>query len=115
MEHSFLHLLPYLIPAYAICFGIQNKVPFLYKMEWLHGFLTCTYCVGFHAGWMTWLLAWGLEGKLPAEGWHIVPSVLLWGLASSAFCYAVDAAIKWLEVNSAQPVEDEGEDQDEIE
>jgi hypothetical protein len=90
-----------LLFAYAVSFGIQNKVPFLYRSEWLHGFLSCTYCVGFHTGWMTWLMAWAVMGKTPAEGWQIVPSVLMWALTSAAFCFAFDALVQYLENNAA--------------
>lgn len=90
-----------LLVTYALTFGIQNKMPFLYRFEWLHRFLSCTYCVGFHAGWMTWLLAWAVMGTTPAEGWYIIPSVLIWALCGAAFCYAFDALVKYLEVNSA--------------
>ena len=109
------HLPPLLalVFSYALAFGIQNKVPFLYRFERLHGFLSCTYCVGFHTGWMTWLLSWGLTGKLPVEGWHIIPSVLVWALTSSAFCYAFDALVKYLEVNAVLDDEGLGEDDDE--
>jgi len=89
-----------LVFAYAVAFGIQNKVPFLYRFEWLHGFLGCTYCVGFHAGWMTWLMAWAVTGTTPAGEWHIFPSVMLWALTSSAFCYSLDALVKYLENNA---------------
>lgn len=97
------HLPPLLalLFAYALAFGIQNKVPILYRFEWLHDFLRCTYCVGFHAGWATWLMAWAVTGKTPAEGWHIVPSVLIWALTSSAFCFAFDALVQYLENNAS--------------
>ena len=54
-----------LIVAYGICFGLQNKLPFLYsrlyredgeKAHFFDQMLTCSYCTGFHAGWIAWLL-----------------------------------------------------------
>lgn len=101
-----------LVFAYAVTFGIQNKVPWLYRFEWLHKFLGCTYCVGFHAGWVTWLIAWAIMGTTPAEGWHIIPSILLWALTSSAFCYALDATVKYLENNSVLGDLDEEEEEE---
>jgi hypothetical protein len=97
-----------LLFAYAVAFGIQNKIPFLYRFERLHGFLACTYCVGFHAGWMAWLLVWAVTGDLPAEGWRIAPSILIWAFCASAFCFAFDALVKYLENNSL--LTDEGDD-----
>lgn len=91
--------LMYLTLAYGVTFGIQNKLPFLRgKLPLLDSLLKCTYCTGFHAGWMTWLLSWALEGSMPATGsLSIAASVVAWGLASSAFSYGVDTAIRWLE------------------
>jgi len=99
----------YLLLAYGLCFGIQNKLPFLYSELYretreteriLDRLLHCTYCTGFHTGWMAWLLAWGLEGKTPAEDWAIPVSVLIWSFASAAFCYFADALVGWLESNT---------------
>lgn len=93
----------YLLLCYGLCFGFQNKIPFLYgKLSILDRALKCTYCTGFHCGWMVWLLVWAATGTPMAEGAIAIPaSVLGWSFASAAFCYAVDAGIKWLEVNSS--------------
>lgn len=99
-----------LLLSYAVAFGIQNKVPFLYRFERLHGFLACTYCVGFWTGALTWLLAWAVTGEMAAEGWRIVPSLAVWALTSSAFCFAFDALVRYLENNS---VIEQGLDEDE--
>ena len=91
--------LMYLVLAYGVTFGIQNKATFLRgKLPLLDRLIKCTYCTGFHAGWMTWLLAWALEGRTPTAGLvSISASVVGWGLASAAFSYGVDTAIRWLE------------------
>ena len=104
--------LGFLVFAYGICFGFQNKVPFLYKLPLLDRMLPCTYCTGTHAGWIAWLMSWAVNGETPAHGWFIIPSIILWALSAAAFCYAVDAGIKWLEVNSATLVEDEKDEED---
>ena len=92
--------LMYLLLAYGLTFGIQNKATFLRgKFALLDRLLKCTYCTGFHAGWMTWLLAWALEGGLPGASTPlgIAASLVAWGLSSAAFSYGVDTAIRWLE------------------
>jgi hypothetical protein len=91
--------LMYLVLAYGLTFGIQNKATFLRgKLAVLDRLVKCTYCTGFHSGWMTWLLAWALEGRAPAtQPLGIAASVVAWGLASAAFSYGVDTAIRWLE------------------
>jgi len=99
----------FLLLCYGICFGLQNKLPFLYSSHWretgealtiFDRLLHCTYCTGFHCGWLAWLMAWGAGGKLPAEGFTIPLSLLTWAFVSSAFCYALDAAVKWAESNT---------------
>jgi hypothetical protein len=102
-------MLFYLLVAYGLCFGLQNKLPFLYSTGYREDgepkrltdkLLHCTYCTGFHTGWMAWLLAWGVEGKLPSEGWAIPASIAVWAFASAVFCYAADALVRWLEANT---------------
>tara|TARA_B100000925_G_scaffold277442_1_gene245424 strand:+ start:366 stop:680 length:315 start_codon:yes stop_codon:yes gene_type:complete len=93
-----------LLMAYAICFGIQHKVPFFHrKFDWLDNMLECTYCTGFHAGWVTWALTHALLWKAPVEsiGGNIL-SVISWAFASAIFCYIADALVKWFEVNSVE-------------
>jgi len=88
-------ILLWLLVAYGICFGIQNKLTFLRgKHETLDKLLECTYCTGFHAGWIAWL---GYEGhRLVSEPWCFIE--LLWfALASSGFCYFLDTLIRLME------------------
>jgi hypothetical protein len=103
-------LLFYLFVAYGICFGVQNKLPFLYSTGYLESgvperftdkLLHCTYCTGFHCGWLTWLLAWGVEADPPGQTDISIPfSVLTFALASAAFCYVADGVVKWAEANT---------------
>lgn len=89
--------LMYLLFAYGIVFGFQNKVPFLRgKFRLLDALLKCTYCCGFHAGWLAWLAYYFSESpSLGATG--ISLSILIWGLSSAAFSYALDTGVRWLE------------------
>lgn len=77
-----------LVCAYGFCFGLMNKVDFLRKVSFFDRMLSCSYCTGFHAGWITWLLSrpfYGVEATVSS-----ISPVLLWAFASAAFCYTVD-------------------------
>lgn len=92
-----------LLLAYGLAFGFQNKLPFLDgKSKFLDDLLKCVYCTGFHCGWMTWILTWGLTGKVPAEGGaiSILASLFMWSFSSAAACYVVDTAVRWFEANT---------------
>lgn len=87
-----------LLCAYAICFGIQHKISFLHeKSEFIDKMLACTYCTGFHAGYLTYLIneggKWLQDGKLDIN----VSEVLLFAFASSIFSYIVDTLVRVLE------------------
>lgn len=79
-----------LLAAAGITFGLQHKVTFLHgKLELLDRMLKCTYCTGFHGGWIAYLVG-------------VVPQVnpqdaLLYAFASAIFSYALDEAVKYLE------------------
>ena len=94
----------YLLLAYGICFGLQNKATFLYAQHpLLDALLKCVYCTGFHCGWMSWLVAWGVDGRTPGSGLIGIPaSLVAWTISSSAFCYIVDSAVRWFEGNTPQ-------------
>ena len=101
-------MLFYLLVAYGLCFGVQNKLSFLYSHQYRDGgdpefrdrLLLCPYCTGFHCGWVVWFLAWGVEGKPPAGGVSGLFSVIAWALCSAAFCYASDTIMTWFESRS---------------
>lgn len=116
-------LLFYMLVAYGLAFGVQNKLTFLYSEAYhlsgepanlLDRLLHCTYCTGFHTGWMVWLLSWWVEGKPQQEGWGAPASLLTWAFGSAAFCYVVDAFVRWLESGTmpTRIVEEPDEDED---
>ena len=85
-----------LLIAYAVCFGIQNKLLFLRnKHEFLDHMLICTYCTGFHAGWITYIL-WVQPDSIFNMIEYLLP-LLGFSLASSGFCYAFDTLIRLME------------------
>ena len=85
-----------LLIAYAVCFGIQNKLLFLRnRHDLLDHLLVCTYCTGFHAGWITYIL-WVQPDSIFNMVQYILP-LLGFSLASSAFCYGLDTLIRLME------------------
>ena len=89
-----------LIAAYGICFGLQHKIGFLHgKLGIVDSMLACSYCTGYHAGWITLLLSKLIEGPLELSLGLIV-ELTLFAFASSAFCYIMDCASAWLESNT---------------
>ena len=79
-----------LLTASGVCFGMQHKVKWLHgKTDFTDSLLACTYCSGFHAGWISYLL-WSLP-KFNAQ--HMIGIAL----ASAMFCYALDEFTKYLE------------------
>lgn len=97
----------YLFVAYGIAFGLQNKALFLRgHHDLIDKLLQCTYCTGFHAGWMTWIL-WQLkrifENPMNVFGITFF-EMLLFAMGSSAFTYFLDTLIRLME-SYADPIE----------
>jgi len=94
-----MQLFGQLLLAYGICFGMQNKVPFLWKRsKFTDTLLSCTYCSGFHAGWMSWLITFLLS---PAPfHFSLVGEMFAFALMSAVFCYGVDTVVNYLERNT---------------
>ena len=101
-----------LLVAFGITFGLQHKVSFLWgKSNFFDRMLSCAYCTGFHAGWITWLLYIG--GEVLAENavlsdLSLIDPILL-AFASAGFAYLADAASRWLESNS-EPLDEDTEE-----
>lgn len=99
-----------LLAAYGICFGIQNKVPWLRSIHpFIESMVKCTYCLGTHCGWIMWLLTWAATGHQPSvisDGLDpdgvmaIVFTIYVWSMVSATFCYALDAIVQWFETRS---------------
>ena len=92
--------------AYGLCFGIVNKLGlYLYSEDYMDEgkkttffdrLLSCSYCTGFHCGWITWFGFWAAAGAQPLA-WHHGVHALMAAFASAAWCYAADTAIARLE------------------
>lgn len=84
----------FLLASYGICFGLVNKATFLRRVGLLDRMLDCSYCTGFHAGWIASLV------MLPIAGFEW-PTLVLSAFASAAFCYIIDTAVILLEEKTA--------------
>ena len=79
-----------LLAAAGITFGLQHKVPFIHKrFKWLDSMLKCTFCTGFHGGWIAYLLS--------VTGMPDLRSALLFAFGSAIFSYALDELVKYFE------------------
>jgi hypothetical protein len=87
-----------LLCAYSITFGLQHKVPFFHgKSQFTDKLLACTYCTGFHAGYITYLIdkggKWLQNGILEINALEL----LLFAFASSMFAYMIDTLVRVME------------------
>ena len=89
-----------LLLAYGLCFGLMNKVDLLRKVAFFDRMLSCSYCTGFHAGWIAWGLTRVVHG-LPRTAQEALTPIL-WAFASSAVCYLLDAASQAVESTTAR-------------
>ena len=91
-----------LLFCYGVCFGLMNKVEFLRKSPFFDQMLSCSYCTGFHAGWLGWLVINALQSlpKTFSEG----ATVVAWAFSSAIFCYFADTLSQFIE--SRTPRED---------
>lgn len=97
--------LSYLLLCYGLMFCLQNKLPILYeKHPFIDALLSCPYCTGFHCGWISWLIAFGVFHDIARPTgifWFAIPAAMIaWGFCSAAFCYVVDIVSVWIEHNT---------------
>lgn len=86
-----------LLVCYGLCFGLQHKAPALRSWyEWSDNLLRCSYCTGFHCGWVVWTVTWAL-GTHPIRGPFFILEVGMWSFASATFCYVLDTVVKLAE------------------
>ena len=90
-----------LLFCYGFCFGLQNKVVWFYgKSEFTDKLLQCSYCLGFHCGWVAWILVYLMTPSLELSVAQIISSILYYAFSSSAFCYVLDSIVQWVESNT---------------
>jgi hypothetical protein len=93
-----MELVLFLLVAYGIGFWLQNKVEFIRgKSAFVDKGLDCTFCTGFHSGWLSFLVlqcgAWN-EHTL---NWRLLPQAVAFGFAAAAFNYAFDTLVRFVE------------------
>ena len=84
-----------LLLMYGLTFGIMNKIPQIHnRAALLDSLFTCSYCTGFHVGWMLYLVnIYSTQNQL-----NLI-SLICWGFISSAWCYIADTFVEYLENN----------------
>lgn len=94
-----------LLMVFGLCFGMQHKAgPHILRLigvpedaqsvmdvpgwhrRFMSRLLTCSYCSGFHAGWIGWLVH------------AYAPAWVTWALAGAALCWIVDVVVGWFEL-----------------
>jgi len=100
-------LLLFVAVAYGIGFWLQNKVDFLRgKFELVDKGLDCTFCTGFHAGWISSLLVFVLSLTAWKLNWLLVPKAIAFGFAAAASNYIIDTVVRYLESRIEPPPEE---------
>ena len=85
-----------LLLAYGLCFGLMNKVDFLHgKSAFTDALLKCSYCTGFHSGWLAWLLTAPMRGFDPS--WQAPLQAAAWAFSAAVFCYGADTVLQLAE------------------
>ena len=102
-----MELVLFLLVAYGIGFWLQNKVEFIRgRFALVDKGLDCTFCTGFHSGWIGYLIlqagAWG-EGTL---NWRLAPQAVAFGFAAAAFNYSFDTLVRFVESRVSTPEEE---------
>jgi hypothetical protein len=81
-----------LLSAYGLSFFITHKLNWLDgRLSILDRLMECSFCMGFHSGWLVYLVWCCLSGH---DYWEMAP---LFGFASASFSYVLDAAVVRLE------------------
>tara|TARA_R110000824_G_scaffold132128_2_gene294392 strand:- start:578 stop:889 length:312 start_codon:yes stop_codon:yes gene_type:complete len=102
-----MNVLVLLVASYGMCFGLMNeKLPVLSwilsrlpiarvgRENFFERMFACSYCTGFHTGWITWAASRVIgSGSLQED----VVGGVLFAFASSAFCYSLDVTLQRLE------------------
>jgi len=92
-----MDILVLIIASYGLCFALQHKITFLHqKSEFLDAMFKCTFCTGFHTGWILWVLYHLAEGPLVLSIANLI-HLLIFALVSSASCYLIDCLATFLE------------------
>ena len=88
---------PILLACYGMCFWLMNKATFLHnRAKFFDRMFACSYCTGFHTGWLAWLLVnWRLVDAAYIP--DMISEAVVWGFASAATSYACDTVLQLAE------------------
>ena len=90
-----MEMIKFVLTSYGITFFLQHKAyPLLSKEPLLKEMLECTFCTGFHGGWIAFLLLSKQQHVLNAE---FVAQIISWGFAGASAAYIVDTIISKIE------------------
>ena len=87
-----------LLACYGVCFTLINKAKFLRRISFFDKMFDCVFCTGFHAGWITHLLAVSFYLQTSID----YADIFIMAFSSASFCYTLDTAIIYLEYKTAQ-------------
>lgn len=80
-----------LLFCYGLTFGLMNKTSWIQnRLQFTQKLLECSYCTGFHSGWIAYFMFNPTFQVEPA-------SLITWSFASAAFSYVLDTAVAYLE------------------
>lgn len=87
-----------LLFAYGLCFGAMNKLDFLYgRSAFTDALLKCSYCTGFHAGWLAWVLTMPSRGVPQTLTLAVASQPVAWAFSSAVVCYGADTVLQLAE------------------
>jgi hypothetical protein len=92
-----------LLASYGLAFFLQQKADWLTepvrsRIALIDKLLSCTFCTGFWCGLLVFLLGSWADGSVLSLGFpEYIHGLLVFGFASAAFSYGLDAAIQWFE------------------
>lgn len=85
---------------YGITFGLKDAKLFSAPRDWItsrstfiHSLLSCAYCVGFHSGWMTYLLM----TSFPTDLTQAIRGLLTYAFAGVTVSGSLDAILLRIE------------------
>lgn len=94
-------LIIHTVAIYGICFGFQHKAVFLHnKNDFLDKMFKCTYCTGFHCGWVVYLLFYILNQS--EYNINLLIEMTMFGFYGASMCYIIDTIIRYFESNIVQ-------------
>lgn len=82
-----------LLFCYGLTFGMMNKTAPIQNrlnIDFVKEMLSCSYCTGFHAGWISLLI-------LHPALFNDFQTILYWSFVSSSFSYITDTFVAYLE------------------